>query len=101
MRTRSRTLPPSSLWTGKPAAFPARSQSAISTALTALPHGLTAPRWRILTEQRISEQQNMRLQVGFVRFNLAISADALIGDQPHNRVRSNDRAFDVSDLHNR
>ena len=32
MRTRSRTLPPSNWYTGTPAAFPAMSHSAISTA---------------------------------------------------------------------
>lgn len=43
-RTLSLILPPSSLWTGRPAAFPARSQSAIPIMLMALSQGLNEPR---------------------------------------------------------
>ena len=93
-----------------PAALPAMSHSAISMALTALPHGLKAPRWRILSitrstlvgsspDQRVAEEQTCGFRYGLYDSTCAIAADALVGDDAHDRVLADDGALEVDDFH--
>ena len=86
------------------------SQSAISIALTALPHGLKRAALadlqhhpldvgRVLADEGRLEVEDVRLQVRLVRLDLAVAADALVGDDAHDRVLADDGALQVGDLH--
>ena len=54
---------------------------------------------RVVADQRLAELQDERLEVGLVLLDLAVAADALVGDDPHDRVLADDGAFEVGDLH--
>jgi hypothetical protein len=54
---------------------------------------------RVLTEETQFERKNVMLEVRLGRLDLAVSADPLIGDDPHHRVAANNGALEIDDLH--
>ena len=54
---------------------------------------------RVFADQTLPGMQDERLEVRLVLLDLAVAADALVGDDPHDRVLADDGAFEVDDLH--
>ncbi len=53
---------------------------------------------RVLPDQPVAEMHDERLQVGLVLLDLAVAADALVGDHPHDRVRADHGALQICDF---
>ena len=76
-----------------------RSAPRLEGAALPDPHHAPLDVGRILTDQPIAEMHDEGFQVRLVLLHLAVAADPPVGDDPHDRVLADDRAFEVDDFH--
>jgi hypothetical protein len=69
-----------------------------ASALANLAHDALDVCW-VFADQRRFQVQDVPGEVWLVRFDLAVTINPFVGDDAHYRVVSDDRAFEIDDLH--